>query len=30
MRREIDLTEISDGKRYEANDMVRVDCGGLE
>ena len=30
MRREIDLTEISDGKRYEANDMVRVDCGGCQ
>ena len=30
MRREIDLAEISDGKRYEANDMVRVDCGGCQ
>ena len=30
MRREIDLAEISDGKRYEANDMVSVDCGGCQ
>ena len=27
MERTIDLQEISDGKRYGANDMVRADCG---
>lgn len=26
MRREIDLKEISDGKLYRANDMVKADC----
>lgn len=30
MRREIDMAEISDGRRYQANDMVRADCGGCE
>lgn len=33
MEREIDLSQISDGKRYAANDMVRVgcrDCAGCE
>lgn len=30
MLREIDLTEISDGKLYGSNDMVRADCGGCE
>lgn len=27
MRREVSLEEISDGKLYTANDMVRADCG---
>lgn len=27
MKREIDLKEISDGKLYGANDMVKADCG---
>lgn len=27
MKREIDLNEISDGRRYGANDMVKADCG---
>lgn len=26
MKREVDLLEISDGKRYTANDMVRIEC----
>lgn len=26
MKREVDLAEISDGKRYTANDMVRMEC----
>lgn len=26
MLREIDLSEISDGKLYTANDMVRIEC----
>lgn len=26
MKREVDLKEISDGKLYEANDMVKTDC----
>ena len=26
MEREIDLKEISDGKLYEANDMVKAGC----
>lgn len=26
MRREVSLEEISDGKLYEANDMVKADC----
>ena len=28
MRREIDLNEISDGRKYRAGDMVRADCRG--
>lgn len=28
MRRAVDLADISDGRRYGANDMVRADCGG--
>lgn len=28
MRREIDMTEVSDGRRYTANDLVKADCGG--
>lgn len=27
MKREVSLEEISDGKLYTANDMVRADCG---
>lgn len=30
MIRHIDLAEISDGRRYRANDMVKADCGGCE
>lgn len=26
MKREVDINEISDGKRYTSNDMVRIDC----
>ena len=28
MLREIDLSEISDGKLYTGNDMVKADCRG--
>jgi len=27
MKREVDINEISDGKLYSANDMVKADCG---
>ncbi|NBH70806.1 YkgJ family cysteine cluster protein [Clostridiaceae bacterium] len=30
MKRQVDLAEISDGRRYGANDMVKADCGGCE
>lgn len=30
MLREVDLKEISDGKLYDCNDMVKADCGGCE
>ena len=30
MERNIDLNEISDGRSYTANDMVRADCQGCE
>ena len=30
MKREIDKSEISDGKLYTANDMVRADCHDCE
>lgn len=30
MERHVDLKEISDGKRYTLEDMVRADCGGCE
>lgn len=30
MERHIDLREISDGRLYGLNDMVRADCGGCE
>lgn len=30
MKRNIDLNEISDGKLYESNDMVKVGCDGCE
>lgn len=30
MRREVDLKEISDGRLYGSNDMVKADCGDCE
>ena len=30
MKRKIDMSEISDGKLYTANDMVRADCHDCE
>ena len=30
MKREIDISEISDGRLYTANDMVKVDCHGCQ
>lgn len=30
MIREVDINEISDGKRYHANDMVRIGCNDCE
>lgn len=30
MLRDVDLSEISDGKLYDNNDMVKTDCGGCE
>lgn len=30
MKRQVDLSEISDGRLYSANDMVKADCGGCE
>ena len=30
MKREVDLAEISDGRLYGLNDMVRADCGDCE
>lgn len=30
MERNIDMNEVSDGKLYTANDMVRADCGGCQ
>lgn len=30
MRREVDINEISDGKTYRENDMVKADCGGCK
>ena len=30
MLREIDLSEISDGKLYTSNDLVKADCGDCE
>ncbi|MCR5836728.1 MAG: YkgJ family cysteine cluster protein [Lachnospiraceae bacterium] len=30
MKRQVDLLDISDGKLYESNDMVRADCFGCE
>ena len=30
MLRNVDLSEISDGKLYDANDMVKADCKGCE
>ena len=26
MKRKVDFNEISDGKKYQANDMVKADC----
>lgn len=28
MERNIDMKEVSDGKLYTSNDMVKADCGG--
>ncbi len=28
MLREVDIKEISDGRLYGVNDMVKADCGG--
>lgn len=30
MKRNVSLAEISDGRLYKANDMVKADCGGCE
>lgn len=30
MERDIDLNEVSDGKLYSSNDMVKADCNGCE
>lgn len=30
MKRNNDFNEISDGRRYKANDMVKADCGGCK
>ncbi len=30
MKRNVDLKEISDGRLYSANDMVKADCGGCQ
>ena len=30
MLRDIDLNEISDGRLYTANDMVKADCMGCQ
>lgn len=30
MERQIDMNEVSDGRRYTANDLVRADCGGCQ
>ena len=30
MKRQVTMEEISDGRLYTANDMVRADCGGCE
>lgn len=30
MERQIDMKEVSDGKLYTANDLVRADCGGCK
>lgn len=30
MERNINMNEISDGKRYTSNDLVKADCGGCE
>lgn len=30
MKRQVDLNEISDGRLYGSNDMVKADCGGCE
>ena len=30
MLRNVDLSEISDGKLYDANDMVKADCKGCD
>ena len=30
MERRIDMNEVSDGRLYKANDLVKADCGGCQ
>ena len=30
MERNIDMKEVSDGRLYTSNDLVKADCGGCE
>ena len=30
MERNIDMKEVSDGRLYTSNDLVKADCGGYE
>ena len=30
MERNVDIIEISDGRTYRDNDMVKADCGGCK
>lgn len=30
MKRDIDMNEVSDGKLYTSNDLVKADCGGCQ
>lgn len=29
MKRQVTMEEISDGKLYTSNDLVKADCGGM-